>query len=42
MRCLVGWKYDLNPAVQKVVTDGADPLAALEECEDNFNTANDR
>ena len=38
----VGWKYDLNPAVQKVVTDGADPLAALEECEDNFNTANDR
>ena len=38
----VGWKYDLNPAVQKVVTDGADPLAALEECEDNFNMANDR
>lgn len=38
----VGWKYDLNPAVQKVVTDGADPMTALEECEDNFNTANDR
>lgn len=38
----VGWKYDLNPAVQAVITDGADPMEALADCENNFNTANDR
>lgn len=38
----VGWKYDLNNAVQAVVVDGADPMTALEDCEAKFNTANDR
>lgn len=38
----VGWKYDLNPAVQAVITDGTDPMQALADCEMKFNMANDR
>lgn len=38
----IGWKYDLNNAVQSVLVDGTDPMEALEECENSFNTANDR
>lgn len=38
----IGWKYDLNNAVQAVLVDGADPMTALEDCEARFNSANDR
>ncbi len=38
----VGWKLDLNYPVQNVLTENADPLAALKEAEDRFNSNNSR
>lgn len=38
----IGWKFDLNNAVQAVLVDGEDPMTALEDCEARFNSANDR
>ena len=34
------WKVDLNNAAQKVLVDGMDPLAALEETANDFNMRN--
>jgi len=38
----VGWKLDLNYPIQNVLTEGMDPLQALEDAEDIFNSDNDR
>jgi len=38
----VGWKLDLNYPIQNVLTEGMDPLQALEDTEDIFNSDNDR
>lgn len=38
----VGWKLDLNYPIQNVLTEGADPLAALKDAEVMFNTNNNR
>lgn len=38
----VGWKLDLNYPIQNVMTEGADPLAALKNAEEIFNTNNNR
>lgn len=38
----VGWKLDLNYPIQNVMTEGADPLAALQNAEEIFNTNNNR
>ncbi len=37
-----GWKTNLNEAVQRVVANGMDPLAALAQTADEFNKANGR
>lgn len=38
----VGWKLDLNYPIQNVLTDGMDPLEALKDAEEMFNTDNGR
>lgn len=38
----VGWKYDLNRPIQDVLTNNADPLEALKDAENTFNSANKR
>ena len=37
-----GWKFNLNEAVQQVLANGMDPLAALEKTAQDFNAANNR
>jgi multiple sugar transport system substrate-binding protein len=38
----VGWKLDLNYPIQSVLTDGTDPMKALQDAEKIFNTDNNR
>lgn len=38
----VGWKLDLNYPIQNVLTEGTEPLAALKDAEEIFNTNNNR
>ena len=38
----VGWKLNLNYPIQSVLTDGTDPMQALKEAENIFNSDNNR
>lgn len=38
----VGWELDLNMPVTEVLTDGAEPLEALQDAEEKFNSENGR
>lgn len=38
----IGWKFDLNGAVQEMLGNGAEPMTALENAAANFNSANGR
>lgn len=38
----IGWKLDLNYPIQSVLTDGTDPMNALKDAENIFNTDNNR
>ncbi len=41
-KAYLGWKYDLNVPIADVLTEGADPMEALQEAEENFNSENGR
>lgn len=38
----IGWKFDLNGAVQEMLGNGTEPMEALENAAANFNSANGR
>lgn len=38
----VGWKLDLNYPIQNVLTEGVEPMDALKDAEEIFNTDNNR
>lgn len=41
-KAYLGWKYDLNVPIADVLTEGTDPMVALQEAEENFNSENGR
>lgn len=41
-KAYVGWKLDLNYPVQDVLTNNADPMTALKDAENRFNSDNGR